>query len=72
MSKSGAAMSFQDMVLRANKGVLNLEADDLNPKNVSSHVEQDQSYNDCAHEHVVPSCTAEHNSTLEAASSSFW
>ena len=65
-------MSFQDMVLRANKGVLNLEADDLNPKNVSSHVEQDQSYNDCAHEHVVPSCTAEHNSTLEAASSSFW
>jgi len=40
---SGAAITFQDMVMRASKGVLNYAVDDMKGKNVTGRVEQDQS-----------------------------
>jgi hypothetical protein len=72
-------MAFQDMVMRATKGVLNYVADDLNEESVSGRVEQDQTSNGYSGVPLdVESSPAEHNSfvsglsPVEAASSSFW
>ena len=72
---SGAAITFQDMVMRASKGVLNYAVDDMKGKNVTGRVEQDHSdltSNDSGVHLDVASCPVEHNSPVEAASSFFW
>ena len=42
----GAAMTFQDMVMTASKGVLHYAGDDMKGKNLTSRVGEDQSSND--------------------------
>ena len=58
----GAAMTFQDMVMTASKGVLHYAGDDLKGKNLTSRVGEDQSSNDSGVHLHVASCVIESSS----------
>ena len=65
-------MTFQDMVRRASNRVLNYVADDLNGKTRIGRVEQVQNCNESRVLVDLERCPVDHDSSVEAASSSFW
>jgi len=67
----GGGMTFQDMVSATN-GVLNYVADELNEKTGIGRVEQVQNCNDSRVLVDLERCPVDHDSSVEAASSSFW